>query len=188
MSNLIDGRAIAILAVVVCHATLWPAPVGSAVMVVLIGFGLARYQVRALERDGIPGFLAPLPLVLAPYFVLVAFHALAWGQMPWASLLLIGNLGLADPIRHTMLPYLYWFVEIYAQLMLLLAVLFLLPGPRRLVLARPFRFALMLLAAAVLARAVNLSAFTWTSTVGSACRFRYQAGGSSAPPFEATIA
>ncbi len=40
---------------------------------------------------------------------------------------------------------------------------------------------------AVRARAVNLSPFTCTFTSGSACRFGYQSGGSSAPPFDATM-
>ena len=50
--------------------------------------------------------------------------ALAWGQIPWASVFLAGNLGFGDPVNHTMIPYLYWFVEAYAQLLLLAAAAF----------------------------------------------------------------
>lgn len=149
------ARVLAILAVVAHHATDWPIPVGSAVMVVLIGHGLARYQARVLAADGIAGFLAPLPLVLAPYFLILAGYALAWGQVPWASVFLVGNLGFADPVDRTMLPYLYWFVEVYAQILLILAAVFLIPPARRAAIERPFGFGLGLLAAALALRAVG---------------------------------
>lgn len=41
-------------------------------------------------------------------------------------------------------------------------------------------------AVAVRARAVNRSPSTWTSTSGLDCRLRYQLGGASAPPLDAT--
>jgi acyl-CoA synthetase (AMP-forming)/AMP-acid ligase II len=148
-------RALAILAVVVDHATGWPIPVGSAALVVLIGYGLARFQVRALTRDGVAGFLAPLPLVLLPYFAILAGYAVAWNQVPWASVFLVGNFGFGDPVERTMLPYLYWFVEVYVQILLGLALLFLWPAARRAALGRPFRFGLALLVAALVARAVG---------------------------------
>ena len=146
-------RALAILAVVVHHATEWPIPVGSAALVVLVGYALARFQIGALARDGLGGFLAPLPLVLAPYFLVVAGYTLAWGQVPWASVFLVGNFGLGDPAERTLLPYLYWFVEVYAQLMLLLAALWLWPAARRAALERPFRLGLGLLAGSLVLRA-----------------------------------
>jgi peptidoglycan/LPS O-acetylase OafA/YrhL len=93
--------------------------------------------------------------VLVPYLAIVAGYAVAWGEIPWASLLLVSNFGIGSPDERTMLPFLYWFVEVYVQLMLLLAALFLLPPARRAVRARPFGFALGLLAAAVAARAVG---------------------------------
>ncbi len=147
-------RVLAILAVVLHHATDWPIPFGSALMVVLIGHGLARFQLRALASDGLAGFLAPLPLVLVPYFLIVAGYAVAWGQVPWASVFLVGNFGIADPVDHTMLPYLYWFVEVYAQLLLVLAAVFLVPAARRAATGTPFGFALGFLALALAARAV----------------------------------
>lgn len=145
-------RFLAVLAVVVHHATDWPIPVGSAVLVVLVGYGLARFQVRALATSGVEGFLAPLPLVLLPYLLIVAGYALAWGQVPWASVFLVGNLGFGDPATYTMLPYLYWFVEVYAQLLLALAAVFLLPAARRAAVEAPFAFAVGLLFVALALR------------------------------------
>ena len=75
--------------------------------------------------------------------------------MPWASVFLVGNFGFADPVDGTMLPYLYWFVEVYAQILLILAAVFLIPSARRVAIERPFDFGLGLLAAALALRAVG---------------------------------
>ena len=114
-------RALAILLVVVQHATLWPVPGGSAAMVVLIGYGIGRFQRETWLPATFRRFFRPLPAVLAPYFLILAGYALAWGAVPWASVFLLGNFGLADPADHTMLPFLYWFVEAYVQLLLVWA-------------------------------------------------------------------
>jgi len=81
---------------------------------------------------------------LLPYFVVVAGFAIAWEQVPWASVFLIGNLGFADPARHSMLPFQFWFVEAYVQLCLLAAAAFMIPAVRRAVSHRPFESALAL--------------------------------------------
>lgn len=147
-------RAAAILLVVVQHATLWPVPVGSMAMVVLIGFGLARYRIAVLTAGPATEVLRPLAGVLVPYFAIVAAYAVAWGQIPWASVFLVGNLGIADPERHTMLPYLYWFVEAFVQMMLLIAAVFAVPAVRRAARTDAFRFGLGFLAAALVVRLV----------------------------------
>ena len=142
-------RALAILAVVVQHATLWPVPVGSAAMIVLIGFGIGRFQRVMLASGEIARFLRPVATVLAPYYLLVGAYALVWGTLPWASVLLVGNFGFADPPRHDMLPFLYWFVEVYVQIMLLTAALFLAPPLRAAATRAPFRLGLGFLAVTV---------------------------------------
>jgi hypothetical protein len=145
-------RALAILLVCTAHQTLWPIPGGAAAMVVLIGYNLARFQRTALAAGDFAAFFRPLGLVLAPYYVLVAAYAVASGQIPWASVALIGNFGLTIPETHLMLPYLYWFVEAFAQIWLLVAAAFLLPPVRRMAAADPFRLGLWFLGAAVAAR------------------------------------
>ncbi|BBE70712.1 AMP-binding protein [Oharaeibacter diazotrophicus] len=144
-------RALAILLVVTQHATLWPIPGGSAAMTVLIGFGLARFQRDSLAAGDLGRVLRPLASVLAPYYALVAAYALVWDQVPWASVFLVGNFGIADPVRHTMLPFLYWYVEVYAQTMLLLAAVFSVPAVRRAAGRDPFRLGLVFLAVGVAA-------------------------------------
>ncbi len=148
-------RALAVLLVVVQHATLWPVPVGAATMVVLVGYGLARFGSAALLAADVRRVLRPLSAVLLPYGLILAAYALAWGEIPWASVLLVGNFGFADPAERTMLPFLYWFVEAYVQMLLVWTGLFLLPPVRRFAGRDPFRFGLALLAAAVALRFVG---------------------------------
>ncbi len=147
-------RALAILFVVVQHETLWPIPGGSAAMVLLVGFGLARFQWRAVaEFDIIRLLRSALPVVI-PYYLIVASYAVAWGEMPWASVVMGGNFGFADPERHTMLPYLYWFVEAYCQMLLLFAGFFALPPVRKMAAWSPFSAGLVLLGVALLSRLI----------------------------------
>lgn len=147
-------RALAVLLVVVHHATLWPIPAGAAAMVMLIGYSLARFQSNALFAGDYSRVLRPLAAALAPYYLIVAGYGIAWGEVPWASVFLVGNFGFADPVDHTMVPFLYWFVEVYVQLMLIWCGLFLVPPIRRLALRDPFAFGLALLGAALAARFV----------------------------------
>ncbi|WP_455274642.1 hypothetical protein [Rhizobium herbae] len=74
------------------------------------------------------------------------------GEIPWASVTLSGNFGYADPEHHTMIPYLYWFVEAYVQTIVVVVAPFFLPRFRRWALTHPFEAGLVFLAFGVLAR------------------------------------
>lgn len=145
-------RALAILLVVVQHQTLWPIPGGSAAMILLMGYGLARFQSGALMAGDVKRVLRPALQVLVPYYLIVAAYAVVWGEVPWASVLLLGNFGFAAPERHSMVPYLYWFIEAYCQMLLVIAGLFCLPAVRRFVAKDPFVAGLSFLALALYAR------------------------------------
>ncbi len=147
-------KSIAILLVVLHHATPWPVPGGAGAMLVLCGYGLARFQSKALFDGNLRRFLRPLGLVLWPYYLVVLGFSLVWGEVPWASVFLVGNLGLAEPERYEMLPYLYWFVEAFVQLLLLWAALFAVRPVRHFAAKDPFRFGMLLLAIAVAAHFV----------------------------------
>lgn len=146
-------RAAAILLIVVHHATLWPVPGGAATLMMLVGYGLARFQAANLFAGRLWPVLAAMAQNVAVYLPVVAGFALARGDVPWASLFLVGNVGLADPAK--MLPYLYWFVEAYAQTILAWAALFSIPWLRRRAAATPFAFGIVLLAVAVAAKLVS---------------------------------
>ncbi|MCV6597967.1 MAG: AMP-binding protein [Mangrovicoccus sp.] len=138
-------RVLAIGLVVVHHATHWPIPGGAAAMMVMVGFGLARFQGAAALDGAVGRLFSGLPRVLAPYFLILAGFAIGWGQIPWASVFLIGNVGFADPVDHNMLPYLYWFVEIFAQSVAIMGLFLALPQGRALARGQPFIFSLLLI-------------------------------------------
>ncbi|MDP9811378.1 acyl-coenzyme A synthetase/AMP-(fatty) acid ligase/surface polysaccharide O-acyltransferase-like enzyme [Rhizobium tibeticum] len=145
-------RAIAILLVVIQHETLWPVPGGSGVMMLLVGFSLARFQSSNLLAGRLSLALRPAINVLIPYFLIVTTYAVTWQTIPWASITLTGNFGYAEPERHEMIPYLYWFIEAYAQVLLAFSFIFAVPAARRFAQTRPFAFSLGLLGFAIAAR------------------------------------
>ena len=136
-------RAAAILLIVLHHASEWPVPGGAMALMMLVGYGFARFHREALFAGRVSSVLQPMLRNLLPYFLVVAGFALAWGHIPWASVFLAGNLGFADPAKGTMLPFQYWFVEAYAQLCLLAALAFCFGSVRRTVARWPFATALV---------------------------------------------
>lgn len=148
------ARALAILAVVVAHQTTLPVYGGAAAMVILLGMSVAEHRRPALAEWDILQFLKPVFRVLVPYALVLTGFALAWGQIPWASVFLIGNFGLTTPGTHLMLPYLYWFIEAYVQMTLLLLVLFRPQRMRLLLHDNPFAAGLALLGLAFVMRLV----------------------------------
>lgn len=145
-------RLIAILLVVVHHEMHWPIPGGSALMLLLVGFSLARFQSGNFVNGDWKAQLRPLMTVLVPYAGLLAGYTAVWREVPWASVFLVANFGFADPERHTMLPYLYWFVELFTQILLIFTGLSFLPQARAAVARNPFGAGLGFLAFAVALR------------------------------------
>lgn len=146
------ARGLAILAVVTAHQTNWPVYGGAAAMMILLGMSVAQHRRQALAAGDALGFLRPALRVLLPYFLVLAGYALAWQQVPWASVALMGNLALTVPETHLMLPYLYWFVEAYMQISLLVLVMFWPGRMRRWLSSAPFAAGLAMLALAMLMR------------------------------------
>jgi len=138
-------RALAIVTIVVHHEMLWPIPGGSAIMMMLVGFSLARFQSTHFTEGRFVAALRPAVKVLVPYYLIVAAYALAWKTIPWASVSLTGNFGYALPERYEMLPYLYWFVEAYVQTLVVFLAVFAIPTVRRVAKHHLFGFSLVLL-------------------------------------------
>jgi acyl-coenzyme A synthetase/AMP-(fatty) acid ligase len=145
-------RAIAILLIVMHHATLWPMPGGAASLFVLVGYSLARFQRDKLFTGQAGAILKPVLRNLSFYYVILLVYCLAVGTFPWQSLLLLGNWGIAGYSTLGTPLITYWFVEAYGQLMLLLAAAFAVPAIRRGVAASPFAAGLGILAGGVILR------------------------------------
>lgn len=150
-------RAAAILLIVLHHATLWPIPGGAAVLVMMVGYGMARFHRQRLFAGDMAGVLSPLAANLAIYLPIVVGFSLVRGEILWPSFLLVGNLGLVKPAH--MMPYLYWFVEAYAQIVLLWVALFCIAPLRRFAGSQPFALGMILLALSVAAKL--LTPFVW---------------------------
>lgn len=147
------ARVLAIFAVVVAHQTFWPVFGGAAAMVILMGMSIAGFRWDALKSGDLHSFFKPVAAVLIPYYLILAGYAVAWEQMPWVSVFLAGNFALTVPETGLMLPYLYWFIEAYLQMTLLVALPFMLPPLRRwLVHQGAFRAGLCLLGFAIALR------------------------------------
>lgn len=131
-------RGGAILLIVLHHATLWPMAGGAAVLLALVGYNLARHHGRRLFAGDVGGMLRSCLRPILIYYPLLLALCVALGDFPWQSLLLVGNLGL-DGYSTADTPLItFWFVEFYAQILLLAAVLFANPRLRRAVMQRPF--------------------------------------------------
>ncbi|UWQ26937.1 AMP-binding protein (plasmid) [Leisingera aquaemixtae] len=149
------ARVVAILAVVTAHQTFWPVYGGAAAMVILMGMSVAGFRWDALASGSMRSFFKPVAAVLIPYYLILAGYAVAWEQVPWASVFLAGNFAVTTPETHLMLPYLYWFIEAYLQMTLLAALPFALPPVRRwLVQQGAFRTGLCFLGFAVAIRLI----------------------------------
>ncbi|WP_374654000.1 AMP-binding protein [Dongia sp.] len=145
-------RAIAILAVVLHHATRWDIAGGAAILLMLLGYNLARHQgARLLRGDVLATLRACLRPILLYYALLLIYGAFA-GGLAWQNLLLVGNLGL-DGYSTVGTPLVtFWFVEVYAQFLVFTALLFAFPRVRAAVRANPFASGLIGLGAAVALR------------------------------------
>ncbi|TPK54859.1 AMP-binding protein [Mesorhizobium sp. B2-4-19] len=143
-------RALAITLIVIHHATLWPIPAGAAILMVLVGHGIARFHSATLFAGDPWRLMKSLAMNLAIYAPIVIGYSLAWGEVLWPSILLVGNLELTDPTQK--LPYLYWFVEAYAQITLLWVAIFAFAPLRRFASRNPFNFGIGFLGLAVAAK------------------------------------
>lgn len=146
-------RVGAILLVMLHHATQWPLPGGAAILMLLVGHSLGRFQFGALAAGRPAAIARPALRNIALYYLVLIPLMAAERRLDWPSLLLLGNSGWGDPARVDTIFVSFWFVEAYAQLVLLVLALFALPGLRRAVARRPFAAGLIALGASLALRA-----------------------------------
>ena len=141
----LDGNVIlrisAISFVVLWHVNIWPLIGGTWALILLFGYSVARFQRQALG-EGAVGRVAWNLLVpfLSVYFLLVAGYDLLRGGVPLDLYLLTANYG-----GHIEAPLLepYWFVSLYAQLVLCLVLLGVNGSVREMINTAPFQFGIL---------------------------------------------
>jgi acyl-CoA synthetase (AMP-forming)/AMP-acid ligase II/peptidoglycan/LPS O-acetylase OafA/YrhL len=137
-------RAIAILAVLINHMSGYQTGGGSDVLMILVGYSLARFQSDRLISGGGPTILAELVTrVMLPYLAILALYALVRKPVPIENFLLLGN--LTGPEQGFLQPF--WFLDVLFQLYLMFVLLFMLPRVRALAATDPFRLGVALVAA-----------------------------------------
>lgn len=137
------GRVVAMLAVIMMHTTDWPTNGGAYVLLLLSGYSLARFQLAPLMAGAVGSVLRTMLIPLLPIYLVVLSLLSAIGTDPdWHWWVLTGNL-VPLPIRPPSLEP-YWFICAYVQGMAMLTLPFLIPAVRRVVVASPWRAALIL--------------------------------------------
>jgi acyl-CoA synthetase (AMP-forming)/AMP-acid ligase II len=151
ISSEIVVRVVALSLVIAGHAVGdmgdgWWLRGGTNVLFAMAGFSLARFQGEALRNGaiGVPIAAATYRIVLPYAFCLGVILLLMPRELSRTSLALVSvfAVGRLDPLRA------YWFIETLFHALLITCALFLASPVRRLAAARPFRFALLLIAGA----------------------------------------
>lgn len=137
------GRNVAIMAVIALHSTGWKTGGGSILLLMLVGYSLARFQGELLFTGRIGRTLrSMLGPIVALYFVFIAIAALKFSPFDHGWFLLVQNFR-QDVNPDFLLPY--WFVNAYAQIVTLVSLPFALPSVRAIVKRAPFEVGLLAL-------------------------------------------
>lgn len=145
-------RALAILSVIVNHASDLPVGGGSDALLLLAGFGIARFQGEWTTGAGILRALRAFAIrVILPYYAILLLYALAYKHVPVEALFLLGN--FADLHGTFLEPF--WFIEALFQCLLIFAGLMLIPPVRQLAATQPERFGWWLLGGALAAKTLS---------------------------------
>ncbi|HTV24403.1 MAG TPA: AMP-binding protein [Polyangiaceae bacterium] len=150
------GRVLAILAVIALHSTHWGTGGGSVLLIILVGYSLARFQSGVLFKGQVGKTLRSMLVpIVAVYYVIVAVAALRFSPIDLGWLFLVENFH-DDVTPAVLLPY--WFVSTYAQIVALASLPFAVPRVRELVKRAPFEagvVALVAVAAIIQLTAIN---------------------------------
>jgi acyl-coenzyme A synthetase/AMP-(fatty) acid ligase/peptidoglycan/LPS O-acetylase OafA/YrhL len=162
-------RVVAIFSVVANHLVDAKLDGGAIVLIMLVGYSLAKYDSDRLPTIGLGDFLrSKLPRILGLYYLIViGYFVLTWGRdgladtVPW--LLLVPNY---DELTTGL--YAYWFIGAYAQLLLLIGLAWQIPVVKRLFADRKaafgYVFVVIAFAVALLARRETPASLLYRNT------------------------
>lgn len=130
-------RLLAISMIVMQHATTFPVYGGAWILLAVMGFSAARFQVQLIAQGRPLKILARMLYPIVPlYYVLLLIYAMLRDPVPLRYWLLIGNY---EPWTGGSLLVVYWFVSVYAQIVVVLAIVSSVGPARRLVTNDPWR-------------------------------------------------
>ena len=144
-------RLVAVVLIITQHASSYPVYGGTWMLITLMGWAAARFQLRQIAGGEALrfGFRMLYPIVPLYVMLLIAF-ALLLGGVPASSLGFLGNYHVwaeRSPLN------VYWFVSLYAQIVLLLMLVSAVPAARRVIARFPWGAAAGLAVALLVAEA-----------------------------------
>jgi hypothetical protein len=147
-------RAFAIVAIVCTHMRVARIPAGAHILLAVVGFNYARFQVPRLRigdtRRRVSEALKPIVRLAAVTVAWVAAQMVVFGGYGLTTLLLVNN--YAGGAHHVEGRWRFWFFEAIVQIMLVLFALFCFAGVRRFERRHPFLMPLVLLVPAAVLR------------------------------------
>lgn len=139
-------RALAVVAVILNHSSDLVVGGGASVLLLLVGYNLARFQRVRLERGEVwPIVTNLMTRIILPYYVILLSYLAFKREFDLSALLLVGN--FTGHFRSFIEPY--WFLEALLQLTVIVALIFSVPALRRHAARAPWQFGLMLFGTAI---------------------------------------
>jgi acyl-CoA synthetase (AMP-forming)/AMP-acid ligase II len=137
------GRNLAILAVIALHSTPWRTGGGSILLLILVGYSLARFQSEVLFAGQVGKTLRSMlgPIVVI-YYGLIAVAALKFSPFDPGWFFLLEN--FRDEVSPAFLVP-YWFVSTYTQIIVLVSLPFAIAPVREKAKRAPFEAGLLAL-------------------------------------------
>jgi hypothetical protein len=143
-------RAVGILAVVATHMRLRHVPGGSHLMLAVVGYNFARFLLPIADtRDRLRSVGRAVARVAVPT-LLWTLGFMLLGQYTWTTLTLANN--YIGPSSHAGNHWHFWFVEVLVHLTVIVTLLTVIPGVRRIELRAPYAFPLALLVVTLVLR------------------------------------
>ena len=143
-------RAFAIVSIVGTHANLFTMLGGAHLLLGIVGFNFARFQVTsAPAAERLLGMLRSVARIAVPSALVIATVSLFVDGLGWRQILLVNGLTSrtwTEPGWH------YWFIEALVHILLLMALLLAVPGVARLERRWSFGFPFALAVAGLLTR------------------------------------
>ena len=132
-------RLMAIILIIAQHASDYPLYGGTWMLITIMGYSIARFQMRQIADGQALNFLLRMLYPIIPlYYMLMIPYALLRDGVPVQYWLLIANYN--DRIPNSLLNV-YWFVSLYAQIILVIAFVIAVKPLRKAVVSAPWRAA-----------------------------------------------